>query len=150
MRKAISEPVIDKLCCSLINSLALDSFIEVKVGRVQKENSNRLLGIGTVSTSNWIYNGEIENGLPEGRGIYKFSSGTVYDGEVKGGKLEGRGVYKYPYGDVYDGKPKVGSQKAEEFISMLTVRSMMENLKVGSQRAEEFLSFLLGSLLCRI
>ena len=37
---------------------------------------------------------------------------------------------------------KVGSQKAEEFISILTVLFMMENLKVGIQKAEEFISIL--------
>ena len=37
---------------------------------------------------------------------------------------------------------KMGSQKAEEFISILTVLFMMENLKVGNKKAEEFISIL--------
>ena len=143
MRNQISKNIIYRYCFLLLKIFDLDSFIENKLRRLQKDNSRRFLGKIEISNNKGMYKGEAENGFPEGRGVFKYPDGAVYDGEFKGGQPEGRGVYKYPDGAVYDGEFKGGlSQKAEEFISFLLVLFMMENLKVGSQKAEEFLSIL--------
>ena len=64
-------------------------------------------GRGDCNYSNGdVYNGEFQNGLQEGRGVYKYASGDAYDGEWKDNKKEGRGVCKYVLGDVYDGEWK--------------------------------------------
>ena len=40
-----------------------------------------------------IYEGELKNGLPEGKGIYMFANGDAYEGEFKNNKKEGKGIY---------------------------------------------------------
>ncbi|NTW26313.1 MAG: hypothetical protein HGA37_16555 [Lentimicrobium sp.] len=42
------------------------------------------------------YEGQFKNGLPEGKGIYKWSTGEVYTGQWKAGKRNGIGTYIQP------------------------------------------------------
>ena len=58
-----------------------------------------------------VYKGEFQNGLKEGKGLYKWDDGDVYDGEWKADLQEGRGIYKYDSGDVYDGEWKAGKRE---------------------------------------
>ena len=112
-------------------SLGYDLIQEVlRSTQICLEMSNTYAGeVGTIKGANFIYHGEIENGLKhgigdcnyyndgvyngvyqnglkEGRGVYKCASGEVYDGEWKAGYYEGRGIYKSTLGDVYDGEWK--------------------------------------------
>ena len=57
---------------------------------------------------NFIYHGEIENGLRHGRGNCNYSNGNVYNGEYQNGKREGTGVYQWSDGDAYNGEWKAG------------------------------------------
>ena len=66
---------------------------------------------GSCKKINFIYHGEIENGLRHGRGNCYYETGDIYDGEFQNGKLEGRGVYQWDNGNIYDGECKAG--KAE-------------------------------------
>ena len=63
---------------------------------------------GKIKEYNFIYHGEIENGLRHGRGKCKYSTGDIYNGEFKNGKSEGPGVYRWSDSDVYDGEWKAG------------------------------------------
>ena len=41
------------------------------------------------------YVGEIENGKPNGQGIYTSPNGKKYEGEWKNGKINGQGTYLF-------------------------------------------------------
>jgi len=50
------------------------------------------------------YEGEVLDGLMDGRGHYTFADGNVYVGEWRRGKKEGSGTFSWSNGDVYDGE----------------------------------------------
>ena len=50
------------------------------------------------------YEGEVLDGLMDGRGHYTFADGNVYVGEWRLGKKEGSGTFSWTNGDVYDGE----------------------------------------------
>ena len=56
------------------------------------------------------YQGEMVNGVREGKGTYSFANGDKYEGDWKNNKMEGKGVYTYKDGDKYDGE-WVGGKK---------------------------------------
>ena len=49
------------------------------------------------------YQGEMVNGVREGKGTYTFSNGDKYEGDWKNNQMEGKGVYYFKDGDKYDG-----------------------------------------------
>ena len=53
-------------------------------------------GTLTYKDESFIYDGEWENGKPEGRGIEMFGDGSKFEGDFKNGKWEGRGKYTWP------------------------------------------------------
>ena len=116
IRNQISKDIIDMHCFILLEIFDFDSFIKNKLRRLQKDNSRRFFGIIEISNNNGMYKGEAENGVPEGRGVFKYPDGAVYDGEFKGGQPEGRGVYKYPDGAVYDGEFKGGLARRQRSL----------------------------------
>jgi|GEM_PF-2498611 len=62
---------------------------QVRVGRLK-------LADGT------LYTGEIQNGIPRGRGVLIDEDGMVYEGNFVDGKKNGRFLRKYPTGSVYE------------------------------------------------
>lgn len=84
---------------------------------------------GTITTTNGMYEGELVNGRPHGRGVFLFNDGGRYEGDfVKGiisgkgamdytipssgyhyegdfvnGNRHGKGVYTFPSGNRYEG-----------------------------------------------
>ena len=59
------------------------------------------------------YEGIIENGKPNGRGIYSSPNGNQYIGEFKDGKKHGHGTYTYSNGNKYTGQWKDGKKHAQ-------------------------------------
>ena len=59
------------------------------------------------------YQGEMVNGLREGKGTYSFANGDKYEGDWKSNKMEGKGVYTYKDGDKYDGEWVGGKKKGQ-------------------------------------
>jgi hypothetical protein len=49
------------------------------------------------------YEGTFAGDRPDGKGTYKFSNGDSYDGEVKQGVIAGRGIYVARNGDTFEG-----------------------------------------------
>lgn len=58
------------------------------------------------STKGWVYEGEFANGAITGHGVIKFASGGTYDGEFVDQKRNGHGIEKFPDGSIYDGEWK--------------------------------------------
>ena len=165
MREQISKDIIDRYCFLLMEIFALDSFIENKLRCLQKENSRRFEGIIEISYNNGYIKVRLENGLPEGRGVYKYLmvlfmmenlkvgcqkaeefisilTVRVYDGEFKGGLKEGRGVYKYPSGAVYDGEFKGGKPEGRGIYKYPDGAVYDGEFKGGKKKVEEFISIL--------
>jgi len=68
-------------------------------------------GRGAMRYGNGDYAGELQEGRPEGRGVWGSFGGTVYEGEWKAGVREGRGVYRHADGNVYDGEWKTDKRE---------------------------------------
>ena len=64
------------------------------------------------ASKDYKYEGIIENGKPNGRGIYTSPNGNQYLGEFKNGKKHGHGTYTYSNGNKYTGQWKDGKKNA--------------------------------------
>ncbi|KAG2374572.1 hypothetical protein C9374_010591 [Naegleria lovaniensis] len=51
-----------------------------------------------------MFKGDVENGVPHGKGLYYTKDGTSYDGGWIQGKRNGKGRLEYPDGSVYEGE----------------------------------------------
>ena len=60
-------------------------------------------GRGTLRTPEGVHVGNFENGVPEGRGIFRHACGDVYEGVFRAGELRGLGTLRTASGDVYSG-----------------------------------------------
>jgi hypothetical protein len=59
-----------------------------------------------ITYSYGVYEGDVVNGKPHGRGKMKYSDGDVYEGDWKNGERHGKGTYKWTDGRVYVGDCK--------------------------------------------
>ena len=50
------------------------------------------------------YDGQIENGEPNGIGTISHQDGTNYEGKWKDSKYNGQGTYTLPNGEIYEGE----------------------------------------------
>ena len=79
-----------------------------------------------VAGKDYKYEGTIENGKPNGSGIYTTPSGNQYIGDFKDGKKHGRGIFTYTSGSTYQGEFKDGKKHGQG-----TFTSPNGNLYVG-------------------
>ncbi len=56
-----------------------------------------------------IYEGQIVNLMPHGRGILKYNNGNEFEGNFVSGHFEGYGIFTYANGDSYEGEFKEGA-----------------------------------------
>jgi hypothetical protein len=49
------------------------------------------------------YEGEVKNGLKNGKGMEKLTNGDIYTGDFSEGKFHGMGIYKWHNGSVFEG-----------------------------------------------
>lgn len=60
--------------------------------------------IKEIETAFGYYNGEVENGIPNGNGTLNYYNGDIYTGEFSGGKRNGKGKTTFKAGGSYDGE----------------------------------------------
>jgi len=60
-----------------------------------------------------IYDGQMLNGIRQGKGKYVWANGDVYDGQWHDGKMQGKGKKVYANGDVYDGQWHDGKKQGK-------------------------------------
>ena len=103
-----------------IGTIKGSDFVLCKTGKIEEYNfiyhGQMENGIrhGRGNCNYWngdVYNGEFQNGKREGTGVYQWSDDDEYDGEWKAGKEEGIGLFKWSDGDVYDGHWKAGEKE---------------------------------------
>ena len=89
-----------------------------------------------------IYEGELKNGLPEGKGIYMFANGDAYEGEFKNNNFEGEGIFIYANDDIYGGKFK--NNKKEGKGIYIFGMFMKVSLKMINTKEKEFWNIQMG------
>ena len=47
--------------------------------------------------------GQMKNGILNGKGRIRYKNGAIYEGEFKEGHFHGKGIYKYSNGEIYNG-----------------------------------------------
>ncbi len=63
---------------------------------------------GTISWDGGTYTGQLEDGIPHGKGVWIHSDGREYTGDFKEGSITGRGTMLFPGGEEYRGDFKDG------------------------------------------
>jgi hypothetical protein len=61
-----------------------------------------LFGHVHISTNNYEYEGEFNDGAITGKGIFNWSNGDSYTGDVLNGRLHGRGIFYYNSSCIYE------------------------------------------------
>jgi len=59
------------------------------------------------------YEGDVENGVPNGQGTFTYPDGMKYVGGWKNGEMIGQGTFTYPYGEKYVGGFKGGGKNGQ-------------------------------------
>ena len=78
---------------------------------LRKENEEmKWFEVGDEEMGDGKYLGDIENGLPNGKGNLTESNGEKYEGEWKDGLMHGQGTYNWLYGKKYVGEWKDGEK----------------------------------------
>lgn len=60
-----------------------------------------------------IYEGEVVNNIPNGKGKYTYANGSIYDGNWTNGKFDGKGKFTANNGAYYDGEWKNGLREGK-------------------------------------
>jgi len=69
-------------------------------------SNNLFKGIYPIIGKGEEYEGEVEDGKPHGKGIYKKSNGDKYEGDFINGKMNGKGIFYYANKHRYEGEYK--------------------------------------------
>jgi hypothetical protein len=70
---------------------------------LEEYNGKQKSGYGKLDFSGDSYEGNIENGKPNGKGTYTLISGAIYEGDFVDGMFEGTGTKKWKNGRIYIG-----------------------------------------------
>ena len=65
------------------------------------------------------YNGQVENGEPNGLGVIYYPNGNMYIGEWKDGNRNGRGTYTFQEGSKYEGEWKDGKYNGQGTYTLI-------------------------------
>ena len=87
-------------------------------------------GFGEKDT-NPKYQGDVENGVPNGLGFLIFPNGDKYVGEFKDGKIHGQGTYTSPHGTKYVGEFKDGLPNGQGTLTHPDGRKYVGEYKDG-------------------
>ncbi len=114
-----------------------------------------------------MYVGEVENGIPNGQGVFTYPDGRKYagqwkdgkinglgtytspfrwkyEGNFKGSKFHGHGIYTYPDGERYVGEFKDGIQDGQGTLSYPDGRKYVGEFRKGIQRGQGTNTFING------
>lgn len=80
---------------------ATSSVTEKDIRRMWEDTT--FTGYTSIPYGDGTYTGQLEAGVPNGRGIQVYSGGSVYDGQWDHGNIEGYGTFKWSDGAVYSG-----------------------------------------------
>ena len=95
-------------------------------------------GFGTFQWKNGaIYEGEFDNDMLNGKGLYIFPDGKKYNGDWKNNKMDGTGEFTWPNGRIYIGEYKDGKKKVLGHILILMEEFIKEIGKKGNKKEKE-------------
>lgn len=120
-------PNLFSLCCGYSDDY-LDDIYGVGYARSQMEQDKKESKEWLLARRNhiqeWIaiknegrYEGETENGLPDGVGTMRYSETTFYKGSFHQGKRQGHGEMHYPDGSIYVGNWNNDSKEGQGRLS---------------------------------
>ena len=87
------------------------------------------------------YKGEIEDDLPNGKGILKTTTGITHLGEFKDGLPNGRGITIYPDGETYTGKYMKGIRNGQITHTFASGQKYEGELKDGNSHGRGTYTF---------
>jgi len=87
------------------------------------------------------YEGEIENGKPNGQGTFTWSDGSKYVGEWKDGKMSGQGTKTWTNGDMYEGEFKDGKRNGQGTYTWSDGRKYVGEWKDGETKRSWYCHF---------
>ena len=90
------------------------------------------------------YEGEIENGQPNGQGKWTLPNGNKYEGEWKSGKKHGQGTLNWSNGDKYEGEWKDGIKHGQGILNWSDGNKYEGEWKDGKQNGQGTYSFSNG------
>jgi hypothetical protein len=83
------------------------TFADGSIYRGAVRGSN-LHGRGEYVSKSFKYEGEFNDGLKQGQGVYTWDNGDRYEGRFAEDRPDGRGKYQFANGDAYEGEVKAG------------------------------------------
>jgi hypothetical protein len=83
------------------------TFADGSIYRGAVRGSN-LHGRGEYISKAFKYDGEFNDGLKQGQGVYSWDNGDRYEGRFSEDRPDGRGKYQFANGDAYEGEVKAG------------------------------------------
>ena len=78
------------------------------------------------------YIGEVENGVPNGKGIYTTPNGSKYVGDFKDGDFNGQGTYSWNNGEKFVGEFKDGLKNGQGTFTSFDGRKGVGEFKDGN------------------
>ena len=93
-----------------------------------------------------IYEGDLQDGKPDGHGIMKYSNGDLYFGQWKDGRQNGHGTMKYFSGRLYDGEWKDGEQHGHGTMKYVNGKFYDGEWKNGSFDGKGIVKYANGSV----
>ena len=90
------------------------------------------------------YEGQVENGIPNGQGTITYPDGRKYVGEYKNGKIwNGQGTKTWTNGDMYEGEFKDGLQNGQGTYTWSDGRKYVGEWKDGETKRSWYCHFTL-------
>ena len=106
------------------------SYTHLDVYKRQEEMCTKKIDILTGRTE---YKGDLQDGIPHGKGTINFENGSVYSGDWKGGRMHGRGIFSWGPGSFL-----IGEWKENEADGYGTLRTFAGQSYIGQWRRDKF------------
>jgi hypothetical protein len=100
-------------------------------------------GNGKINFGGDIYDGNLENGKPNGKGVYTFVNGNVYEGDFVDGMFDGKGTKKWKNGSSYTGdfkKDKMNGKGIYKFANGTTYDGSFVDDQFEGQGIKKFVN----------
>ncbi|MBD2326628.1 hypothetical protein [Alkalinema sp. FACHB-956] len=92
------------------------------------------------------YEGQMRNGIPNGRGILVYSNDDRYEGQVRNGIPNGQGMFLFANNDRYEGGIKNGQPHGQGAFTMANGDRYIGSVKEGSPHGQGVFTFSNGSV----
>ncbi|OUC14656.1 MAG: hypothetical protein B0A82_09975 [Alkalinema sp. CACIAM 70d] len=92
------------------------------------------------------YEGQVRNGMPNGRGVIVYSNDDRYEGQVRNGIPNGQGMFLFANNDRYEGGMKNGQPHGQGSFTMANGDRYTGSVKEGSPHGQGIFTFNDGNI----